>query len=605
LHSAFKQEDVMSSHQGSIAGSQGEGDSAQLRRALDWRGAFWIASGVPALVLFSIGGIAGTTGNVAFMIWTVSMIIGLLMSFTFAELAGLFPNKSGGASVYGAAAWVKYSKFVAPLSVWCNWVAWTPAIALGCSIAAAYVLNAIAPLPGADSPDVVAWVQANAGSVAADSPRVSEWLAANAGQTPDAAINALLTADAIAALSPAIRNWTLFAHQLGPVQVSMNATFFIGAALLLIAFMIQDRGVLSTARVQKVIGLVVVVPMAVVAVVPWLTGQIDWGHFTPFVPLAVPYVPGPGAWNVGGWTLVLGGLFIAAWSTYAFETTVCYTREFKNPGTDTPKAIFFSGLLCLALFSLVPFTFQGVLGLEGMLAPSIVDGSGVAEAMGKMLGGNMVITEVFVFLMILALMCFLMTAMAGSSRTLYQASLDGWLPRYLSHVNEHGAPTKAMWTDFVFNLLILSIASADATSFFFILAVSNVCYLLCTFLYMNAGWIHRIDSGDIHRPYKAPDFMLAIGIVLAFVNIGLVGAGAKVWNPWALWAGLITAGLIIPVFMFRHYVQDGGRFPDRMLEDLNLHGDYAASRKAGWLPYATLLAGLAVMLWANWFFVMG
>jgi len=52
--------------------------------------------------------------------------------------------------------------------------------------------------------------------------------------------------------------------------------------------------------------------------------------------------------------------------------------------------------------------------------------------------------------MILALVLCIMTAMAGSSRTLYQGSVDGWLPRYLSHVNEHGAPTRAMWTDLVF-----------------------------------------------------------------------------------------------------------------------------------------------------------
>ena len=75
----------------------GHPGSAELHRAIDWRGAFWIASGVPALVLFSIGGIAGTTGNVAFAIWAISMLMGFLMSFTFAELAGLFPNKSGGA----------------------------------------------------------------------------------------------------------------------------------------------------------------------------------------------------------------------------------------------------------------------------------------------------------------------------------------------------------------------------------------------------------------------------------------------------------------------------------------------------------------------------
>ena len=94
----------------------GEG---QLQRTIDWRGAFWVASGVPALVLFSIGGIAGTTGTMAYVVWTVSIFMGFLQSFTYAEIAGLFPNKSGGASIYGATAWLPYSKLIAPLSVWC------------------------------------------------------------------------------------------------------------------------------------------------------------------------------------------------------------------------------------------------------------------------------------------------------------------------------------------------------------------------------------------------------------------------------------------------------------------------------------------------------
>ena len=45
----------------------GRPSSGELIRAIDWRGAFWVASGVPALVLFSIGGIAGTAGKVAFL----------------------------------------------------------------------------------------------------------------------------------------------------------------------------------------------------------------------------------------------------------------------------------------------------------------------------------------------------------------------------------------------------------------------------------------------------------------------------------------------------------------------------------------------------------
>lgn len=184
----------------------------ELIRAIDWRGAFWVASGVPALVLFSIGGIAGTAGNVAFLIWIVSMIMGFIQSFTYAEIAGLFPNKSGGASVYGAAAWVRYSKIIAPLSVWCNWVAWTPVLSLGCSIAAAYILNALAPIPAADAPQVLEWIKTHAGAIASDSPRVAEWLAANAGKTSQDAVSALMSQDAIAAFTPFARTWTLFSH---------------------------------------------------------------------------------------------------------------------------------------------------------------------------------------------------------------------------------------------------------------------------------------------------------------------------------------------------------------------------------------------------------
>ncbi len=373
---------------------------------------------------------------------------------------------------------------------------------------------------------------------------------------------------------------------------------------MLIIFSIQHRGILGTANVQKYIGLLVIIPMLIVGVVPIVTGQINWANFSPLVPLAAAYAPEPGAWNIAGWTLVLGGMFIAAWSTYGFETAVCYTSEFKNPGTDTFKAIFYSGLLCMLLFILVPFTFQGVLGLNGMLATPIVDGSGVADALAGMVGGGALIHSLLVMLMILALVLCIMTAMAGSSRTLYQGSVDGWLPRYLSHVNEHGAPTRAMWTDLVFNLIVLAIASADATSFFFILAVSNCGYIIFNFLNLNAGWIHRIDNGHIARPWKAPSWLLGIGAIFAYVNAIFMGAGAINAEGDGAVGRTDRAALIIPVFCFRHYIQDKGKFPDHMLADLGMTGADLAVKKAGMLPYLTLVAGVAVMLLANWFFVI-
>jgi amino acid transporter len=583
---------------GISAGSEGK-----LIRALDWKGAFWVAAGVPPLVLFSIGGIAGTTGKLAFLVWIISMVMGFLQSFTYAEIAGMFGNKSGGASVYGATAWLRYSKFIAPLSVWCNWFAWSPVLSLGCAIAAGYILNAFYPIPAADSQAVLSWISAHASSITTDSPRVAEYIAAHAGTSPQDAVTALLSADGVAALTPAIRNWSLASFTIPFLATAnINATFFIGGILMLIIFAIQHRGISETASVQKWLAIIVLVPLLIIGIYPIVSGYIVASNVTGLVPPTAAYAATDGTWSNGGWTLFLGGLYIAAWSTYGFETAVCYTRELKNPRTDTFKAIFYSGLACCVFFFLVPFAFQGVLGHAGMLAPGIVDGTGVGEALGGLIGAGRVVTQLLVVLMIMALFLAIMTAMAGSSRTLYQGSKDGWLPKYLDHVNENGAPTRAMWTDFVFNLFLLAIAS-DTSGYFFVLAVSNVGYIIFNFLNLNSGWIHRMDSGHVERPWKAPTWLIGLNTVLAFVNALFLGAGAKVWGySNALWIGFAFAALILPVFAYRHYVRDGGKFPPDAMQDLGLVGQDLGVKKAGILPYLALLVGLVIVLFANWAF---
>jgi hypothetical protein len=59
--------------------------------------------------------------------------------------------------------------------------------------------------------------------------------------------------------------------------------------------------------------------------------------------------------------------------------------------------------------------------------------------------------------------------------------------------------------------------------------------------------------------------------------------------------------LIIPVFMYRHYVQDKGQFPKQMLEDLYIdgHEDGVSGNKAGILPYLALAAGIALVWYTH------
>ena len=140
---------------------------------------------------------------------------------------------------------------------------------------------------------------------------------------------------------------------------------------------------MRSARATMIMGVAGLLPLMIIGIVPILTGDLPASSFTPLVPLGFDADGGAidGAWDKAGWILMFGGLFIAAWSTYGFETAVCYTREFTNPKVDTFKAIFYSGLMCLAVFILVPVAFQGHLGLKGMLEPDIYSGMGVGAAM--------------------------------------------------------------------------------------------------------------------------------------------------------------------------------------------------------------------------------
>jgi amino acid transporter len=537
--------------------------SGGLERGIDWTGAFWVASGVPPLVLFSIGAVAATVGKLSWAIWMLSIAMGFIQSFTYAEIAGLFPNKAGGTSIYGAIGWVRYGKLIAPISVWCNWFAWSPVQATGSALAAGYILNGLF--------------------------------------APDSMVN----------------TWQLTLLDLGSLKTGLslriNSTFVLGAVILLAVKVIQDGGILRSANTTKIIGISAMIPLILIGVVPLLTGDIVKANFFPLAPLAHDALGrvADGTWNMAGITVFAAGMFLAAWSTYGFETAVCYTGEFKNPKTDTFKAIFYSGLLCVVVYTLVPFAFQGYLGLgtlvqpaavdaagavttpavySGMLAPEIYSGMGVAAIMAKMVHAGQVGGVVVVVMLILALVLSLMTSMAGSSRTLYQAAVDGWLPKYLSKVNTHGAPTNAMLTNLVFNLVLLLLSDSV-----FVIGAANIGYLIFNFLNLNAGWIHRCDRPRQERPWRAPTWILAAGAVLSFVNLAFMGFGADVYGSGTLTTGLAFAALIVPVFIYRHYIQDKGSFPREMAEDLDMVDGEKIIKRAGYWPYFVLALGVAVV----------
>ena len=504
-------------------------------RAVTWWEVVFISLGACALVMFSLGGISAITGNISAMVWTISASIGLIVAFAYAEMAAMMPNKSGGTANYGATAWIRHINIVAPMSVWGNWIAYSPILAIGSGLGAGYLLSIFIP--------------------------------------PDHFLNTW--------------NYTLvdLSALKSGLTLRLNMQFIVGTLIMLTIWAIQHAGIMRTARVQIVLAVGGLFPLLLACLLPLFGGKVSMEHFSPFVPLN-------GAWNMEGWKLFMGGLFLAPWSAYAAESAVCYMSEMRDPEEGGPKAVIWMGVICVVVYALVSFVFQGGLGTEGMLSPGIQSGEGVGAAFAGLIGAGPFFTKLLVVMLTFSLLLGVMTAMADSSRTLYQGAHDGWFPKYLDHLNEHGVPTRAMWVDLFFNAFLLLMSD-----YLFVLAISAVNYLIFHVLNMSSAWIHRIDNPRSKRPYLCPTILLVMTGCLSYVNAFFIGAGASVWGDSVIPLGFAVSFASVPVFLYRHYVTDRGKFPDHMLSDLIPPGEKELTpTRAGILPYLALAGNALAIL---------
>ena len=310
--------------------------------------------------------------------------------------------------------------------------------------------------------------------------------------------------------------------------IHVDFPYVVGAAIILSLLWLNHFGIKESAWVQLVLGVCSLVPLALLIVVPIFQGKIDLDNFSPF---AVPNAEGWGAFK-----LICAGLFVAAWSAYAFETSVVYTAEFKNAQRDTPRAIFSSGGLCLFFYGLGPFVLLGVVGVEKIQEDPSTALVPLANAVFHTAGG------LLIGLLLVALFLSVNTAILGSSRTLWQASKDGWTFRFLGYTSPRGVPLKAMTFDVAINMVLMLLGNP-----IYILAASTIGYMVFNSLNLVAGYLLRKDAPAAERPYRAPLTMVRLGVALAAVNLVLLFIGAPSWG-WKYvglgWA-IVFAGIVI------------------------------------------------------------
>jgi amino acid transporter len=106
-------------------------EERQLLKALRWYDGFIVALANPGFLIGSLGLSIGALGGWgAMFLWGVSMFLGVLQNWIYAESAAMFPDKPGGISLYANEGWRRYFSFVGPVATFGYWFAWSSVLAL-------------------------------------------------------------------------------------------------------------------------------------------------------------------------------------------------------------------------------------------------------------------------------------------------------------------------------------------------------------------------------------------------------------------------------------------------------------------------------------------
>jgi amino acid transporter len=458
-------------------------EERQLLKTLRWYDGFVIALANPGFLIGFLGysiGALGGWGAVA--LWTASMVIGTLSNWIYSEQAAMFPDKPGGISLYAHEGWRKYFSLVGPVATFGYWFAWSS------------VLSIFGLVVGS-------LIQA-------------QWFSGS--------------------------DWTFstgLADNLGLGHV-------IGGGLIVLVWLFNIFGMKLSVRVSYITGAMLLIPLAVFIILPYLTG--DWSSSNMTWALNDPGQP----W--GGWKVVLVWLYLMGWSAYGVETAAAFAPEYKDTVHDTTLALRSAALFSLFVYAMLP------LGITGAVGPDVAANDPVAfyvPAFEKIVGGAGNLMVVF---LIGSLVLSMNVATADGSRALYGIARDRMTIKELYHLNRFHVPARAMTVDMLVNLgLLFFVGNVLA-----ILVAGNLGYILAHFFALTAFILLRYDRPRWPRPIRlAPAWVWVAGI-LAALNALFIAVGAT--NPsltgyGGLKEALIGVGVLaisIVLFLFRRIVQD-------------------------------------------------
>lgn len=470
-------------------------EERHLLKTLRWYDGFVIALANPGFLLGSLGYSVGDLGGWgAAMLWGISAIVAVFINTIYSELAAMFPEKSGGLALYAHEAWRKYSTLVGPVATFGYWIGWSVVLAVNGIFIGQIVQGA--------------WFPGEPFGGASNNPDVTGYFST------------------------------------GTVKVGLPQLIAIG--LILAVWVFNVRGVRVGVTFGYIAGALLMVPLFVMMILPFLNGSFDSANLDNTIRATDP------AW--GGLQLSLVWLWLMCWSAWGVDVCATFAPEYKDTARDTKRALRSAALFSLVVYILLPIGFVGG-GTADLI--SAYDYVGAMDA----IVGSTTFTDFFVVCLIAAFIITMNTATADGGRALYGISRAGMTVKQLGTLNRWHVPGSAMTVDMVINILFVLFIG----NIFGVLAASNLGYVLAHMFALSGYVLLRRDRPNWPRPIKLSGVWTAIAgilavwtLILTVVGFGWMQVAAGGYGDTkekVIGVSVLVIGILL--FLFRRVVQDG------------------------------------------------
>jgi amino acid transporter len=432
-------------------------EEQELLRAMSWFDGFVVALANPAFLITGLGfSVISLGGWGAVVVWLISVCLGALHNVFYSELAAMFPDKAGGIAFYAHEAWKRYLSFIGPMAAFGYWIGWSVVLAVNGVI-----------------------------------------------------VGGLLQAEFFEGTASEGSSWNHMSG-LGPIDFTFNFQIFVAIAVIAIIWVFNVIGVRPAVWVSYVTGALLLIPLAILMFLPYITGDWDSNNLSSNIDFGS---------SDTGIRLVIAWLYIMCWSAYGFECCATFAAEYKDPERDAAKALRAAALFGVVVYALLPMGAVGTVGEEAVAeAPYSFWAQGFEEVLG---GGS----SIAVVLLCAGIVLSMNTATLDGSRALYGIARAGMTLKWLGRLNHNNVPGNAMTVDALINVAVL-VLFAGPTAVIQILTFSNFGYVFAHVVAISGFLLLRRDRPNWPRPIRVGPIWVPVAVFLLVVDAILLVVGS-------------------------------------------------------------------------------